>query len=34
MVGRVYKIFNLLLTRIEESLTSERRAEDARKRIY
>jgi len=34
MVARVYHIFNLLLSKIEESLTSERRAEDIRKRIF
>ena len=34
MVARVYNIFNLLLTKIEDSLTSERRAEDVRKRIF
>jgi len=34
MVGRVYRLFDETLAKIEDSLTSERRAEDKRISIY
>jgi hypothetical protein len=34
MVGRVYKLFDETLAKIEDSLTNERRAEDKRISIY
>jgi len=34
MVGRVYRLFDETLAKIEDSLTNERRAEDRRISIY